>query len=299
MRTILFIVICSFFATSSRAEEARLLRFPHINGNQLVFSYAGDLYTTDINGNIARKLTSDIGYEMFPRISPDGKNIAFTGQYDGNTEVFIIPATGGIPKRLTYTATLGRDDLGDRMGPNNIVLGWTPDSKNILFRTRQYTFNDFTGQLMTIPAEGGEAIELPLKNGGFASYSPDGKKLAYNYVFREFRTWKRYQGGMADDIRIFDLNSKQSEKITNNVRQDIIPMWGSTGEKIYFISDRDNVMNLYVYNLTDKSTRQLTTYKDYDIKFPAIGGDQIVYEQGGYIYRFDTQTEKATQINVQ
>ncbi|MEG1738250.1 MAG: S41 family peptidase [Odoribacter sp.] len=299
MRTILFIVICSFFATSGRAEEARLLRFPHINGNQLVFSYAGDLYTTDINGNIARKLTSDIGYEMFPRISPDGKNIAFTGQYDGNTEVFIIPATGGIPKRLTYTATLGRDDLGDRMGPNNIVLGWTPDSKNILFRTRQYTFNDFTGQLMTIPAEGGEAIELPLKNGGFASYSPDGKKLAYNYVFREFRTWKRYQGGMADDIRIFDLNSKQSEKITNNVRQDIIPMWGSTGEKIYFISDRDNVMNLYVYNLTDKSTRQLTTYKDYDIKFPAIGGDQIVYEQGGYIYRFDTQTEKATQINVQ
>ena len=122
---------------------------------------------------------------------------AFTGQYDGNTEVFVIPSAGGIPRRLTYTATLNRDDLGDRMGPNNIVIGWTPDSKHILFRTRQFTFNDFTGQLMTVPAEGGEAVEIPLKNGGFASYSPDGKKLAYNYVFREFRTWKRYQGGMA------------------------------------------------------------------------------------------------------
>lgn len=282
-----------------QAEEARLMRFPHINGDQIVFSYAGDLYTAGFQGGTARKLTSHTGYEMFPRFSPDGKYIAFTGQYDGNTEVFVIPAQGGEPKRLTYTATLGRDDLGDRMGPNNIVIGWTPDSKQILFRTRQYTFNDFTGQLMTVPAEGGEAVEIPLKNGGFASYSPDGKKLAYNYVFREFRTWKRYQGGMADDIRIFDFDSKKSEKITDHIRQDIIPMWSADGRKIYFISDRDNIMNLYVYDRDDKSTRQLTFNKDYDIKFPAMGGDQIVYEQGGYIYRFDTKSEKATRLRIE
>lgn len=299
MKSFIFTFICFFLLYSSRAEEARLLRFPHINGNQVVFSYAGDLYTADVDGRVARKLTSHIGYEMFPRISPDGKYIAFTGQYDGNTEVFVIPTEGGEPKRLTYTATLGRDDLGDRMGPNNIVIGWTPDSKNILFRTRQYTFNDFTGQLMTIPVEGGEAVEVPLKNSGFASYSPDGKKLAYNYVFREFRTWKRYQGGMADDIRIFDFDTKKSEKITDHIRQDIIPMWSADGSKVYFISDRDNVMNLYVYELAGKNTRQLTFNKDYDIKFPAIGGDQIVYEYGGYIYRFDTKTEKASKISVQ
>lgn len=299
MKSFIFTFICFFLLYSSRAEEARLLRFPHINGNQVVFSYAGDLYSADVDGGIARKLTSHIGYEMFPRISPDGKYIAFTGQYDGNTEVFVIPTEGGEPKRLTYTATLGRDDLGDRMGPNNIVIGWTPDSKNILFRTRQHTFNDFTGQLMTIPVEGGEAVEVPLKNSGFASYSPDGKKLAYNYVFREFRTWKRYQGGMADDIRIFDFDTKKSEKITDHIRQDIIPMWSADGSKIYFISDRDNVMNLYVYELAGKNTRQLTFNKDYDIKFPAIGGDQIVYEYGGYIYRFDTKTEKASKISVQ
>lgn len=299
MKSLLFTCICFFLLYTSRAEEARLLRFPHINGNQVVFSYAGDLYTTTLQGGEARKLTSDIGYEMFPRFSPDGKYIAFTGQYDGNTEVFVIPAQGSQPKRLTYTATLGRDDLGDRMGPNNIVIGWTPDSKNILFRTRQYTFNDFTGQLMTVPVDGGEAVEVPLKNGGFASYSPDGKKLAYNSIFREFRTWKRYQGGMADDIRIFDFDTRKSEKITDHIRQDIIPMWAADGQKIYFISDRDNVMNLYVYDLSGRTTRQLTFNKDYDIKFPAIGGNQIVYEYGGYLYRFDTQTGQATRIPVE
>ena len=235
---------------------------------------------------------------MFPRISPDGKHIAFTGQYDGNTEVFVIPVEGGKPRRLTFTATLGRDDLGDRMGPNNIVIGWTPDSKNILYRTRQYTFNDFTGQLMLVPVEGSEPKEISLKNGGFASFSPDGNQLAYNYIFREFRTWKRYKGGMADDIRIFDFNSKKSEKITDNPSQNIIPMWSADGKEIYYISDRDNVMNLYVYNLTDKSTKQLTHYTDYDIKFPAIGKDRIVYENGGYIYKFDTRTKQAEKITV-
>ncbi len=299
MRTFIFTFICFLIVSIGKAEEARLIRFPHINGKQIVFSYAGDLYTVSDQGGTARKLTSDIGYEMFPRISPDGKYIAFTGQYDGNTEVFVIPSAGGIPRRLTYTATLNRDDLGDRMGPNNIVIGWTPDSKHILFRTRQFTFNDFTGQLMTVPAEGGEAVEIPLKNGGFASYSPDGKKLAYNYVFREFRTWKRYQGGMADDIRIYDFDTHQSQKITDEIRQDIIPMWSADGNKIYFISDRDDIMNLYVYNLSDKTTRQLTFNKDYDIKFPALGGDQIVYEQGGILYKFDTRTEKASPIPVE
>lgn len=298
MKNLLITLICSLFLGHAWAEEARLLRFPHIHGSQVVFSYAGDLYKADLKGGPARKLTSHIGYEMFPRFSPDGKYIAFTGQFDGNTEVFIIPSEGGEPRRLTFTATLNRDDLGDRMGPNNIVIGWTPDSKHILFRTRQYTFNDFTGQLMTVPAEGGEAVELPLKNGGFASWSPDGKQLAYNYIFREFRTWKRYQGGMADDIRIFDFTTHQSRPITDHIRQDIIPMWSADGKKIYYISDRDNVMNLYVYQLDNQSTRQLTFNKDYDIKFPAIGGEQIVYEYGGQLYRFDTKTETAAPIAV-
>jgi tricorn protease len=143
---------------------------------------------------MARKLTADPGYEIFPRFSPDGKWIAFTGQYDGNTEVFIIPSQGGEPKRLTYTATLGRDDISDRMGPNNIVMAWTPDSKHIIYRSRKKTFNSFIGQLYKVSVDGGLSEELPLSTGGFCSYSPDGEKLAFNRVFREFRTWKYYTG---------------------------------------------------------------------------------------------------------
>ncbi len=142
-------------------KEARLLRFPAIHGNQLVFSYAGDLYTVDAAGGMARRLTSNPGYEMFAHFSPDGKYIAFTGQYDGNTEVFVMPATGGVPKRLTYTATLSRDAIGDRMGPNNIVMAWTPDSKNIIYRSRKESFNSFKGSLYKVSVEGGLSEQLP------------------------------------------------------------------------------------------------------------------------------------------
>jgi tricorn protease len=235
---------------------------------------------------------------MFPRFSPDGKHIAFTGQYDGNTEVYIIPSDGGEPRRLTYTATLKRDDPGDRMGPNNIVIGWTPDSKRVLFRSRCYTFNDFTGQLFTVPVEGGMPAEIPLKNGGFASFSPDGKQLAYNYIFREFRTWKRYTGGLADDIRVVDVSTGVQETITGGEHQEIIPMWGPMGQEIYFLSDRNGVMNLYVYNLSTRQTWQVTSYLDYDIKFPSIGDKRIVYEHGGYIYQYDLVEKRSDKIPV-
>jgi len=138
--TVLFIGTQALFAQ----EEARLLRFPAIHGEQVVFTYAGDLYTVPSDGGVARRLTSHDGFEMFARFSPDGKTLAFTGQYDGNTEVFAIPSEGGEPVRLTNTATLGRDDVGDRMGPNNLVMGWTPDGESIVFRTRKQTFNPFT-----------------------------------------------------------------------------------------------------------------------------------------------------------
>ncbi len=179
-----------------------------------------------------------------------------------------------------------------------MVIDWTPDGKNILYRTRSFTFNDFTGQLMTVSINGGIPQPVPLKNGGFASYDPSGKKLAYNYIFREFRTWKRYQGGMADDIRVFDFDTKKSEKITDNVNQDVFPMWSSDGKTIYYISDRDNYMNLYSYELGSKKTTQLTSYKDYDIKFPAIGDKAIVYELGGYIYKFDPSTAKDQKLAI-
>ncbi|GAB4369125.1 MAG: S41 family peptidase [Calditrichia bacterium] len=287
----LLVWVCSY-------AQDRLFRFPAIHENQIVFSYAGDLYIVESSGGIARKLTSHPGFEMFARFSPDGKYIAFTGQYDGNTEVYLIPAEGGDPKRLTYTATLNRDDVGDRMGPNNIVFGWKNTSPEIVFRSRMKSFNPFIGKLYLVSPEGELPREIPLPRGGFCSFSPDDKKLAYNQVFREFRTWKRYRGGMADDIWIYDFESKQVENITKNPAQDIIPMW--SGNRIYFLSDRDENgrMNLYVYDLTTKATRKLTDFVDFDIKFPSLGKKAIVFENGGYIYRFDLQTEQYQQVPI-
>ncbi|MFC2137576.1 S41 family peptidase [Bacteroidota bacterium] len=281
---------------TNASNEARLLRFPTIYNNSIVFSYAGDLYQVNSNGGTARKLTSHIGYEMFPRYSPDGKHIAFTGQYDGNTEVYLIPAEGGEPKRLTYTATLGRDDIGDRMGPNNIVMTWTPDGKHIIYRSRKQSFNSFRGQLFKVSIEGGISEEIPLTDGGFCSYSNDGNNLAFNWVFREFRTWKYYKGGMADDIRILNLQTKEIEKITDTDAQEIIPMW--INDQIYFLSDRDRTMNLFVYNTASKETNKVTEFTDYDIKFPSSNGQFIVFEKGGYIFNLDTKINEVKKLEI-
>lgn len=278
-------------------QETRLMRFPSIHGNQLVFSYAGDLYTVQSSGGIARKLTSDVGYEMFSHFSPDGKTIAFTAQYDGNTEVYTIPSNGGVPKRLTITATLGRDDVSDRMGPNNIVMSFTPDGKNVIYRSRKQSFNDFIGQLFSVPVEGGMSTELPLPAGGFCCYNGDGSKLAYNRVFREFRTWKYYKGGMADDIWIYDFKSKTTENITNHESQDIFPMW--FGNEIYFLSDRDRTMNLFCYTIDTKKIRKVTNFNDYDIKFPTAGDNKIAFENGGFIYFFDIKTQQTNKVEIQ
>ena len=275
-------------------EGARLLRFPATNSSEVVFSYAGDLWTVPIQGGQARRLTSHVGYEMLARYSPDGKTIAFTGEYDGNREVYSIPATGGEPVRLTYTATNGRDDLGDRMGPNNMVLTWSPDGKKIVFRNR--TGDGFEGLLWTIGPEGGMPQQIPLPEGGWCSYSPDGSQLAYNRVMREFRTWKYYRGGMADDIWIYNPRKGKVTNITQNDAQDIFPMW--VGEEIYFASDRDMTMNLFVYNIRTGATEKVTNFKEYDVKFPSTDGKTIVFENGGWLYKLNPATKEYNKIPV-
>ena len=279
-------------------DTTRLLRFPTTNGTQIVFCYAGELYAVGKEGGIARRLTSGPGYSSFPRFSPDGKQIAFTSQYDGNTEVYVMPAEGGTPKRLTTTATLGRDDVSDRMGPNNIVMTWQHTKPLIVFRTRMKSFDDFIGQLYSVGLDAELPQQVPVPRGGFVSFSPDDSKMAYNRVFREFRTWKHYRGGMADDVWIHDFKTGKTENLTNDPAQDICPMWGPDN-RIYFLSDRDGRMNLFSIDLTSKETKQLTTFKDFDIKFPSIGNDSIVFEQAGYIWRYDLATGQAVAVPIE
>ncbi len=279
-------------------DTTRLLRFPTTNDTQIVFCYAGEIYTVGKDGGIARRLTSGPGYSSFPRFSPDAKQIAFTSQYDGNTEVYVMPAEGGAPKRLTTSATLGRDDISDRMGPNNLVMAWENTKPLVVFRSRMKSFNDFIGSLFTVGLDAELPQQLPVPRGGFVSFSPDDSKMAYNRVFREFRTWKHYRGGMADDIWIYDFKTGATENLTDNPAQDICPMWGPDN-KIYFVSDRDNRMNLFVIDLATKETKQLTHFTDFDVKFPSIGKDSIVFEQAGYIWRYDLASGQAMPVPIE
>ena len=294
MKKMLFLGLSVAAMSAMQAQEARLLRFPTTNGSEVVFSYAGDLYKAPLAGGEACRLTSHVGNEIFARFSPDGKTLAFSGQYDGNTEVYSLPVEGGEPKRLTYTATNSRDDLGDRMGPNNVVMTWSRDGRQILFRNR--IGDGFQGKLWSVPSQGGMPEALPLPEGGFCSYSPDGKQLAYNRVFREFRTWKYYRGGMADDIWIYDAKAGRVSNITSHVAQDIFPMW--IGEEIFFASDRDMTMNLFCYNTRTGKTEKVTHFTDYDVKFPSSNGEWIVFEKGGYLFKFDPRTRKSEQIHI-
>ena len=277
-----------FSGIAMATENVRMLRFPAVHGEKVVFTYAGDLYTVPLKGGVARRLTSDEkGYEMFARFSPDGKHIAFTGQYDGNTEVFLIPSEGGVPERLTYTATLGRDDISDRMGPNNIVMTWK-NNNEIIYRSRKQSFNSFKGQLFAVSDEGGISKELPLPSGGWCTFSPDGKKMAYNRIFREFRTWKYYKGGMADDVWIYNFETKETTKVTALPGDCRRPVETSAGNGIYFWgvgedTNNDGVINtsdnggLYCYNASVPSLEPVINWENEIHYFNfSVRGEQVV-----------------------
>lgn len=288
---ILTVLCLTYF---SKAEESRILRFPNTSKTQVTFSHGGDIWVAPINGGLAHRLTTSEGIEMFPRFSPDGKTIAFSGEYDGNREVYTIPTDGGSPKRLTYSMDFAH--LAERQGPDKIIMQWTADGKQVLYRSRSRSFNVLVGQLWKVDTAAGLPKEIPVPRGGFASFNDDGTKMAYNRIFREFRTWKRYSGGQADDIWIYDFKTKKIENITKDPHQDIIPMW--RGNKVYFLSDRDFTMNLFVYDLSTKQTKKLTNFNVFDVKFPSLGPDHIAFENGGYIYLLDLATEQVKKLDI-
>jgi tricorn protease len=296
----LFLVLCILaFSAASQTQstpEGRLMRFPDIYKDKIVFSYGGDLWLVGSGGGVARRITTHPGLEIFPKFSPDGSKIAFTGQYDGNFNVYTIPSDGGEPKQLTFVPDPFHEP--ERMGPNNEVLNWMPDGKSILFLSRRDTFNSWFGRQFTVPVDGGLAVRLPLDKGGLASFSADGNEIAYNRIFRNFRTWKRYTGGMAQKISIYDFKTNHYEQIGDYEGTDSFPMWH--GDTIYFDSDRgtEHRMNLCAYDIKTKAVRQLTHYTDFDVNWPSLGPDSIVFENGGYLYVFDLASEQAHKVSV-
>ena len=272
-------------AAFAEPNEGRLMRFPDVHGDRIVFSYGGDLWLAPRAGGTAHRITTHPGQELFGKFSPDGKWIAFTAQYDGNYNVYVMPSEGGDPRQLTFHP--GGAPISERMGIHNEIINWTPDSKSIVFLSRRDTYNGWFGRLYVVDIAGGMPEAFPLDKGGLTSFSPDGTKIAYNRIFRNFRTWKRYTGGMAQDITIFDLGTHASEVVPHTAWTDTFPMWH--GNTIYFSSDRgpEHKLNLWAYDVGSKQVAQITHFTDWDVMWPSLGPDGIVFENAGYLYTWD------------
>ncbi|MGH8427587.1 MAG: S41 family peptidase [Gammaproteobacteria bacterium] len=284
-------------ASTAVAAQPALMRFPTLHGNTIVFEAGGNLWKVGIGGGAATRLTADPGYDQMPRFSPDGQWIAFTGEYAGQTDVYVMPAAGGDVRRLTYMSDV-TPQAPLRWGPNNMVVTWTPDSKSIVFLSRRDTFNSWFGRLFTVPVDGGLPTALPLPKGGELSYNADGTKIAYNRIFRNFRTWKHYYGGLAQDVWIYDFKSKKIQQITHWKGTDVDPMW--YGDTIYYASDEgpNQTMNIWSYSLKTQKFQQVTHFKDYDIDWPSLGDNGIVFADEGKLYVLKLPSEQLTEVKV-
>lgn len=278
---------------ASAPPEARLLRYPDIHGDFVVFVYAGDLWRVPVAGGPALRLTTHQGLELFPKISPDGRWIAFSAEYTGSRQVWVMPSWGGPPRQLTFYTDVG--PMPPRGGYDDWILGWSPDGR-VLVRMNRTPWGERMGRYFLVDPAGGLETPLELPEGGGASFSPDGKRLAYCPVDREFRTWKRTRGGRAQDVWIFDLDARKSRRITDDPGTDNFPMWA--GGTIYFTSDRRGTLNLYAYDLASGATRQLTSFDEYDVLWPSLGPDAIVFMNGGYLYRMDLSGGEPVRIPI-
>ncbi|HKX00095.1 MAG TPA: PDZ domain-containing protein [Bryobacteraceae bacterium] len=286
MTRLAFAALAIFAASVSFADTGShlLLRKPALSNTQIVFSYAGDLWSVPREGGHARRLTTSAGVETDPIFSPDGTKIAFTGEYDGNVDVFVMPASGGMPKRLTY-----------HPGPD-VAVGWTSDGKRVLFKSNRASPAD-GGRLYTMPVAGGFPEEIPLPIAEEGSYSPDGSHVAYVPLFQWQAAWKRYRGGQTRKIWIADLADSSVVPIPRENSNDFNPMW--VGDRIYFLSDRNGPVSLYGYDTRSKNVKQLIENHGLDFKSASAGPGAIVYEQFGSLHLYDLKTGKARPVEVQ
>ena len=274
-------------APDPNTADTRLIAQPALSASNLAFVYGGDLWVTGTGGGTARRLTADEGEERNPVFSPDGKLIAFSAQYDGNTDVFTIPVEGGVPTRLTWHP--GAD----------IVQSFTPDGKAVLFTSARAVVTGRYTQLFTVPVEGGIETQLPIPNASQAAYSPDGRKMVYNPLAPSFLQWKSYRGGTHSVLYVYDVKTHAIEKIPQPATRanDVDPNW--IGDTIYFRSDRNGEFNLFAYDTRSKAVKQITQHTDFPVLEASAAGTRIAYEQAGYLHMLDTAAgAPATRLKI-
>lgn len=288
MKKLFFLLSLSLLALDicDAQVSARMFRTPDVSQTQIVFSYGGDIWIVNKEGGTAAKLSSPSGTEGFPRFSPDGSSVAFSGNYDGNYDIYVIPALGGIPQRVTYHG------MGDRL------IDWYPSGDKLLYTSSRESGKQRFSQFYSVAADGGFSEKLPMAYGEYGSLSPDEKKIAFNERAVVMDTWKRYRGGMNGNIWIFDLKTFESKNITNTNAGSELPMWHK--DRIYYMSDRgdDQRDNIWMYDIKSGETTQITKYTDFDIHFPSIGPEEIVYEANGNMYLLDLKTHESRIVNI-
>lgn len=275
-------------AVDGPGEPLRLMRRPDIHNGTIVFAWQGDLWSVPEAGGVARRLTVHDGTENYPKFSPDGSQIAFNGTFNGRRgSLLVMPASGGRPKQLTWHTD------------GAIPVEWTPDGGSIVFRSSRESFARFFQQFFVVPADGGLPVDMGIGKASFGSFSPDGKKIAFNRHPGRWWWWKRYKGSQNLDVWIYDLEEETYRRLTDYEGNDSWPMW--VGKRIYFVSDRDNdVRNIYAYDLETDRVRQVTEFEKRGITWPSMSADgsRIVFEREARLYVLDTETEEAREVVV-
>jgi tricorn protease len=266
--------------------DTKMLARPAVSAERIAFVYANDIWTADLEGRNVTRLTSGVGVESFPAFSPDGALIAFSGQYDGNTDVYVVPAGGGVPKRLTW------HPAGD------MVLGFTPDGKSVLFASGRFSNNRAYAQLFTVPVKGGEAGMLKVPYAVDAEISPDGRFIAYCPFPEAFTQWKNYRGGRFSRIWIFNAQDYGVEKLPQpeGRSNDVDPMW--VGGKILFRSDRNGEFNLFAFDPASKKVEQLTRFTDFPVLSASAGAGRVIFEQAGSLHLYDVAQGKSRRLTI-
>jgi tricorn protease len=259
------------------------LRQPTVSADYVAFVYAGDIWLADRDGGDAKRLTVHKGIESEPAFSPDGAWIAFTGNYDGNVDVYVVSVKGGSPRRLTFHPD------------SDHIRGWSPDGERILFTSYRNNPHWYS-RLYTVSREGGFPEPLPIPQAERAVYSPDGRRIAYTPIRDAFYTWRRYRGGRTTPIWLFDLQTYEVEEIPHENASDTSPIW--MGDTVYFLSDRNYTMNLFAYDTQSKEVRQVTHHTDFDVKSASGGAGVIVYEQGGRLHLFSSSDGATRSLKI-